>query len=354
MPTASIDTFFACTLMVILVVSTMAAMPRVLGPLLDIGENKNDDELIQQLAEYILLKTGTPLEWGSQHNYSPSYFGLASNDQQPYSLDADKVTRMNSENFHSVSYAQLLDSLKTSEVALRIRIETIFETSISMISSVSNGSITSYSFEVITQKSGLAVLSELSCYIVIRDYVDHANYSSNSNGETSPIFSIPNNVSGSALFVVLAKAAADPGIISFGVYSFGHNASSPEEKGTFVELSPLNCLLNTSYSYPDVQKSGAFAFSHGCWTNLTVLTNSTQAAEYSFPRFLDKSFTILVLTGLNDTRYFAEWVAYPQIPLTIGADFDSASFNENVASFSYVVAINDALYTFRIEGRRVG
>jgi hypothetical protein len=332
----------------------MAALPRVLGPILYSAQNKNDDGLIQQLAEYILLKTGTPPEWGSQHDSSVVYFGLASNEQQPYSLDADKVTRLNRENVHSISYAQLLDSLKIMEVALRICIETIFETSISMISSVSNSSMTSYSFKVITQNSGFAVLSELSCYIVVRDYVDHADYSSNSNGEVFPVFSIPNNVNGSALFVTFAKAVANPSIISFGVYSFGHNASSPEEKGTLVKLSPLNYMLNTSYSYPDVQKSGAFAFSYSYWTNLTVLTNSTRTAEYSFPHFLDKSSTILVLTGLNDTEYFAEWAAYPQIPLVIGANFDLTNFNADVFSHSYVVVINNALYALRIEGRRVG
>ena len=78
MPATSIDTFFACSLLVILVVSAMATMPRVVSPMLDGLANKNDVERLQQLAQYIVLSTGAPTDWGSIPEVSPTDFGLAS------------------------------------------------------------------------------------------------------------------------------------------------------------------------------------------------------------------------------------------------------------------------------------
>jgi len=267
----------------------------------------------------------------------------------------DKVTRLNSQNAYAITYAELLDALKVSNIALRIQVRPIFNTTVNLVSSTNNGNETSYNFGIVTQNSGLAVVSNLTCYVVVRDYVDSLTSSTNHNGEVNATFTIPNSKNGSALLIVLAQAQANPSVVSFGVYSFGHNSSTPESNSTFVRLSPLNYVLNASFNFPNEQVLGKYAFSFSYWNNLTQLSNATQSAEYAIPRFLDKNPTILVLTGLNGTASFAEWVAYPQVPLEIGVNFDASTFlGSSVASFSYLVTINGALYELQIKCREVG
>jgi hypothetical protein len=52
----------------------------------------------------------------------------------------------------------------------------------------------------------------------------------------------------------------------------------------------------------------------------------------------------MVITGLNSTNFFTEWVAYPQIPLEIGADFTESMSLSNVFAYRYIVTVNSALY----------
>jgi len=334
---------------VILVVAAVAVMPKIMYPFIEGLAHENDNEQLQQLAQYILLSTGTPSDWGHNRSVVLSRFGLALNDTVPYSIDADKVTRLNDENRYAITYAQLFGALKISNIAMKISIQPAFNTSVVLLSTINNGDMTSYKFEITTENSGLAVASDLSSYFVVKDYVDNTTIPTNSSGKANTSFTISNSVAGNALLIVFARAKANPSIASYGVYSFGSNSTFPEPNGTFTVLSPLNYVLNASFNYPDEQISGTYAFSYGYRANLTQLSNSTGRVDYSFPRFLDKSVTVLVLTGLNGTKSFAEWTAYPQVPLEIGANFDSSTSNGSVASFTYIVTINSALYMLTIE-----
>ena len=354
MPATTIDTFFACSLLVVLVVSAMAVMPKIMYPFMDGLAHKNDDERLQQFAQYILLNTGTPSDWGKNRTTLPSTFGLAADDALAYSLDVDKVSRLNSRNCYAIDYAELLDALKVSNIALKISIQPVFNTSITLLSSINNGNQTSYDFGISTTNSGLAVASDLSSYFVVGDCVRNTVISTGSNGQGTVSFTVQNSVNGSALLIVFAKAKANPRVVSFGVYSFGHNVSTPEPNQTFTALSPLNRVLNASLNSADTIVSNAYAFSFGYWANLTQLSNATQTIEYSFPNFLDQSATILALTGFNGTKSFAEWTAYPQVPLNIGVNFDSSSLKGNVASFTYIVTINAAMYELQMKCKEVG
>ncbi len=73
--------------------------------------------------------------------------------------------------------------------------------------------------------------------------------------------------------------------------------------------------------------------------------------SYSIPRTLDASPRVLVLTGVNGTDYWAEWAAYPQIPLETGADMSDEYVVSDVYSTSYVVEVEEVLYRFTIEFR---
>ncbi len=305
MPATSIDTFFACSLLVILVVSVMATMPKAMNPFLDGLADRNDTERLQQLAQYIILSTGAPTDWGNNRDVSPTDFGLALNNASiPYTLDADKVTRLNSRNAYSINYAQLLDALEVSNIALEIHIQPLFNTSINLMSSANDGNGTDYNFEITTQNSGLPVVSNMSCYLVARNFVDNLASFTNSSGKGVAAFTVPNSVNGSALLIVFARAQANPSAVSFGISLLEHNAIVPEINDTFAGLNPLNYRLNVSFNYPDEQVLGAYAFSYSYWAKLTMLSNTTQTAEYSFPHFMDKSTTVLRASGFEWNHVF--------------------------------------------------
>ncbi|XES78451.1 MAG: hypothetical protein ACBZ72_06145 [Candidatus Bathyarchaeia archaeon] len=77
------------------------------------------------------------------------------------------------------------------------------------------------------------------------------------------------------------------------------------------------------------------AFSYTYQSNLTSLPDNS----YALTDFTDASPTIIVLQGTNGTADFAEWVAYPQVPLDFGADFSRSETN----LYIYPVTIDGAL-----------
>jgi len=340
---------------VILAVLAMASLPKVLYPYMDRIDDQGTDEQLQQLAQYIVLNAGEPANWGRRPDISLNNFGLAvENTLEPYLLDADKVTRLNSKNSYSITYAQFLDALNMDNVALQIRIQPLFETSTELLSVNAEDDGINYNFEVTTHKSGIPITANLSCYLAIADYLNSSFYLTNSNGKANVTFTLPSSLSGTASLVVLAKATVNPKIARFNIYSFSHNTQFIQEEGTFLTPNPLNHTLNVSFNQPNLQIQKAYAFSYGYWANLTLLLNTTQTAEYSFPQFLDESATILLLTGSNGTESFVEWVVYPQIPLDIGVNFDASNSKSDVFSFTYVVTINSALYEVQVRCRKVG
>jgi hypothetical protein len=323
----------------------MIGASKLMTPRLDNLSDKNDTLRFQQLASHILLNTGTPTNWGQSRTIVPSSLGLAKADSPiPYELDIDKVTRLNSENAYSLTYRQLWESLGVEDVSFNIEVKTLFQVSIELVSSQTGENETSYEFEIFTGKSGMPVPSNMSAYVVVADFVDKVNASTSSSGTGSLSVSIPNSVNGTALLLVFAQAKAHSRIVAFGVYAFGHNSATPFPNGTFTRLSPLDFVLNVSLTYPDtdVQKAQVFTFNYNF--SLTEKTLGSQSVEYSVPRLLDSSPMVMVLTGYNASTSFAEWVSYPQLPLSIGANFSQSIAGSKIVSQSHVVTINFALY----------
>jgi len=92
----------------------------------------------------------------------------------------------------------------------------------------------------------------------------------------------------------------------------------------------------------------AKVFTYSYSFNLTQIAMDSQSAQYNFPRLLDSSPMVLIMTGFNGSSYFAEWVSYPQVPLEIGANMDGANNESRVVSLSYIVSINFVFYEFII------
>jgi len=348
MPASSIDTILACSIMIILVSSAIAITSMNLHPKLNELFHKNDIERYQQLAKYILLDPGTPPNWGSMPEVVPSSFGLASvNSSHPYELDVDKVSRLNNENAYSVTYPQLWESFGVRDVAFRIEIKPLFDLSLDMVSSSMGENETTYNFEISTKKSELPVSAMLSCYAISKDYIDNVASSTSSSGNGSVSVTIPNSANGTALLVSFAKV--ETRIVAFNVYPFSHNSSAPKPNGTFMRLNPLNYTLNVSFSYPDEEVLGAQVFTYSYTSKLTQITRDNQTAEYSFPRLLDPSPMIIVITGSNGSSSFAEWASYPQLPIEMGTEPSGLDVASKIVSLTYTVTINHALYESTIK-----
>lgn len=352
MPASSVDTFFACSLMVILTVSAMAGAAKVVQPYLNDLSDLNGVELCRGVAEYLLLSTGEPSDWGKLTSF-PTAFGLASDTHGAYELDLDKVSRLNSDNIYSITYQEILAALGTEDVSFNINIHPLFEVSINLTSSQSGATETTYTFQVSTSKSGFPVSTWLQCYAIVEAYSSNVSSSTSSSGVGFVNATLPNSLNGTALLVVFAKAKAYPQMMSFGVYSFGHNSETPASNGTFLQLSPLNHVLNVSFQYSAVKVSNAYVFTYNYHFNLSQTAAGNQTVEYGIPSLLGTSPMMLVLNGNNGSTSFAEWTAYPQLPLEIGADFSDLNTKSGAVALTYVVSVNSVLYESVITCRSV-
>jgi hypothetical protein len=344
MPAISIDTFFACSLMVILVLSAMASTSKLLYPHINNVSDTNIGEMYREISKYILLNPGKPSNWGQNGQTIPEVFGLAKIDSNsPYDLDVDKVSRLNSENLYAVGYAQIFTALEMPDVSLNLEVKPIFEVAINLTSTYASANETAYEFEILTENHGVPIQTELKCYVIAENYLD-SSFVNFSDGKINLNITLSNNVKGPALFVVLARTVCNAKIASFEVFPFAHNSSEPEPKGTFLRLSPLNYSLNTSFIYSEINLSRAYALTFNYSSTLTQTSINNQSAAYNIPNFLDASPTLIVVTGWNSTVFFTEWTAYPQIPLQTGADFTSSMSLSNVFAYTYIITINSALY----------
>jgi hypothetical protein len=345
MPASSIDTFLACSIMIVLVLSAIVSTSNTLRPSIDELLHGNDAERFQQLAQHLLLSEGAPANWGSRYDVIPDSLGLAdSASSQPYQLDIDKVSRLNNQNIYSLSYSQLWQSFGISDASFRIEIKTLFNLSTTLISTTNGVNDTTYQFEIYAEKSGAPVLAYLHSYVVVRDYVNNFASSTSSNGHSSILVTIPNSLNGTALLLTFAKAESNPQIVAYDVYTFSHNSSEPSPNRTFAELNPLNYVLNVTFTYPNEEVLKTLVFTYNYNFSLIEKNRNAQSAEYNIPRLLDASPMLLVITGLNQSTSFAEWSPYPQVPLETGADFDESTSGVKTVSFSHIVTINGALY----------
>jgi len=344
MPAISVDTFFACSLMVMLVLAAMAGVSKLLYPYATGAIDENVSERYREISKYLLLSSGTPSNWGQNGQTIPENFGLAkAGTNGPYELDIDKVSRLNNESSYALSYAQIFTSLKMPDVSLRIEIKPIFEIILNLTATFEEANQTIYQFEISTEKHGASVQAELKYYVVAENYLE--SYCAYASGAKTYLnTTIPNNVVGPALFIVLARSVYSSKIVSFNAYTFAHNSSEPKPKGTFLRLSPLNHSLTVSFISPGIVLSDAYALGFDYNSTLAQTTSDNQSATYSIPHFLDPSPTLVVVIGWNSTSFFAEWVAYPMIPLEIGANFAGSNTLSNVFAYTYVTTMSFATY----------
>jgi len=341
MPTISIDTFFACTIMIAVVIGATVLSSEILSAHTAEYQNLNEDDYLRALSENIILNGGAPAGWGSNESMIPEVFGLAKNGSlNPTQLDIDKISRLNGQNAFALTYTQLLKAARLKNIALGISVTQLLDVSITPYSNNTSGNSTTYVFEVSVSEDNAPVTASLNCYVVAKNFVFSTTGSTSLDGVCYMNIEIPNASNGTASLIVFARATCDSRITAYAVYCFEQAFTDQPPTNNLLKLSPLDNNLWISPNYSEIVLENAYAFSYDYESNLTVTSNST----YAIPSFLDESPIVLILTGTSASTFFIEWTAYPQIPLDAGADFTKAECH----SFSYVVDVRGALYSLEL------
>ena len=336
MPTVSIDTFFACSLIVSVALLATASLAGTMQDRINSMQDLNKEDYLRNIAEHLVTSYGTPVDWGST-GAVPNIFGLSDSDSSYlYALDIDKISRLNNQNNYSLSYFQVSNAARLNNIALGISISQMLSITTTLSGNSSIGDETAYTFEISVSHASGPTSAALQCYVVAKDFVSAVSNTTSSAGVGYITVQIPNAANGSALLIVFARASFDDRITSYGTYSFAHLSQEPSPNHTFLGLSPLNYTLSLEKNFPDITIEHGYAFSYAYQSNLT----STSTTTYAIPEFVDKSPTVLVISGLNDTTSFVEWTAYPDIPLDFGADFENSEKNV----FVYTVLVKGTLY----------
>ena len=337
MPTISIDTFFACTLMVSVVIISSILLTGTLNAQMASVKDLNQDEYFRALSEYVLLNTGAPANWGSDSTIGPSSFGLAKQGSlRSYELDIDKTSRLNSQNAFALTYPEILTAAGLSDIALGISISQMMNVSISLSANSTSPQSVMYTFRISVSQDGAGVETSLHCYTVARNFLSDSYNSTSADGTGYFDVELPNASNGTALLVVFARAFQDSRITAYGVYSFQHLSSQSQPEDTTFNLSPLNYTLFLNSAYSNFTVENCYAFSYGYQSNLTATSNET----YAIPTISETSPMVLVTSASNALTYLINWTSYPQVPLEAGADFQ----NSESHAFSYLVTIKGTLY----------
>jgi len=336
MPVASMDLFIASATIIIIVIVAMGGLNFLAEPY--IGGDISHRERYQQIVRSVLLSPGEPRGWGV--GGVPTALGFSSGGRI-YELDFDEVTRLNPSNFHALNYLQLWKALGVDDVSFRIRVTPLFNLTLKLESRVVDDENTTYRFSASTMRDGYPLAAQIRYYIIAVNFTDTGLGATNNEGSGSTEFTLPNSLNGTVL--LLGMARMEPMIVTYYVMPFSQNSTPPHVLGAYVKMSPLNYTLEVDL-ISGATVVGAYAFTFNYMFKLNEADGT-----YSIPRLLDDSPIILVLTGTNGTSEWAEWTAYPQVPLTVGAEMTGSGSISGVTAVQYVVEIRGVLYRFEME-----
>ena len=330
MPSISIDTYFACTLMVSVVLVSTVLSSGILLPHIDSTQSMNQEGYFQALSEYVLSNVGAPADWGVNETSVPYTFGLAkANSPYTNELDIDKICRLNVQNAFALTYVEMLRAARLKDIAMSISVSQLMDILVSLSSNSTSTDSAKYIFEIYATEDGMPVQTSLHYYVVARDYTYDAFNTTANNGTGYIEFEIPNASNGTVSLIIFARASHDARITAYCTYSFGHLSAEPSPYGTFATMTPLNYTLLTESNSSDTTIEKCYALSYAHSFELALRSDG----RYEIPRILESGPIVLVVSGLSNSTFFVEYTSYPQIPFHAGADFTPAE------SYSYGVIV---------------
>ncbi len=345
MPTNTLDTFFACTILVAAALIATAFLTSTMQARIDNTQQVNENSYLKAIADHIITSPGIPSDWGSG-SMLPQDFGLAqSQATAPYILDLDKVTRLNSQNNNSLTYLQILNAAKLTNLALGIKVSPLLSVGIQQTENRTVGDDVSFTFTVLTSVGGKLADARLR-YFIVANGIFAGKVGNSTGGMADFELELPNSSVDDALLVVFARASYDDRVTSFGVYSFAGGAQQSAPRNSIIALSAKNYTLTYSAVSPQATVQNGYVLSYSYESSLT----SPSSEGCPIPRVLDASPFVIVLCGEDGSDAFTEWMAYPQVPLAAGAGL--AGSQRTV--FTYIVTIKGSLYRAELSFGGVG
>ena len=297
------------------------------------GAHQNKDSYLKALADRLVTGAGSPQDWGATGTV-PSDLGFAAASGNVYVLDPDKISRLNSHNAASLTYLDLVNSSKLTDIALGISVFQLMDVDVVQVSNQTVGDQTEFSFQFSTEIDSKPIDAELHCYVISQDYFYSFNASTSSSGTGDLSVQIPTDKVTDALMVAFARTPLDERLTSFTVYNFLSSTTETTPSNTQLSLSPLDQELSFNSSEGTVTEVYCLSY------NYNQSVTSIGASNCTIPVMVDASPRVLFACGFYFGNYFEVWTAYPQVPLTAGSAFTSSERN----IFTYTVEIDGVLY----------
>jgi hypothetical protein len=339
MPTNSIDTFFACSVILAAALISTLFVGSTLQLEINDSQNINKQSYLKALADNIITSPGTPANWGTT-NITPSNLGLANNPSlSSFEADTNKINRLGDS---SLSYMELASSTNLHNVAFGLKISQILEINIQQLSNTTDNSKTTCIFAVSTNINSRPTSASLHAYTKTNHFQTEVIKNTLENGICDLSVEISETDVNKALLVVFAKSTFDSRITSFAIYNFNSSAQefTPDEKMLNI-FGPVNGQLMWTSNSSSLTIENGEIFSYGYAQNVSV----PEGAKYcSLPNIIDPSPQIIILNGQINGNYFQTWTDNPKIPLQIGSNFSQSEQN----IFSYLVTVKGNLYKIEI------
>jgi hypothetical protein len=338
LPSTSIDTFFACTIILAAALISTAFLTSTMQTTMNSTQDINKESYLKGIADHLVTNPGTPTNWATSSRI-PADFGLASSSSSTnYEVDVDKICRLNPQNDYSLSYFDLANSAKLSNIALGITVSQIMSINIQQSSNSTIGNNENINFTILTSINSKPIAATLQCYIVANNYLGLLNNATTSDvGLGFITIQIPIGAIANCNLVVFARSSLDNRITSYAIYNIANSNQELTPNNDIFNLSPLNYTLTLSTNSSVLTVQGCYIFSYNYEDQSN--TNIQNSSQFQFPKLIDTSPFVIIVYGLENGSYFQEWTSYPQIPLKTGSNF--AGSEQNV--FSYIVTINGVL-----------
>jgi hypothetical protein len=338
LPASSFDTFFACTIIVAVVLIATAFTATTLHSQISSTEGTNKNIYLKAIADHILTNPGAPANWGTESGL-PSDFGIANaNSATVYEIDIDKISRLNSQNLYALSYLDIAKTSKLTNIALSVTLNQIMSIKIQETSQSTIGSETYFTFSVSTNINSRPTNADIHFYAVGDGFLRKSTAVGSDSGVVEVTIQVPTDEVDGSLLVAFARASFDDRITCFAIYNFGDSSQESTPQSFSLALSPLDYTLHFNDTNVEMDKVNVLSYSR----NQTI--TSLQNQQCTIHELVDKSPLVIVAAGTRDSVFFQEWTTYPQIPLQTGANFEGSAQN----IFSYLVNVNGVFYRLEL------